>query len=171
MRSIAITRTEILDDQTINLFVKSMRDYIVACGEIRHALRNISGCVFDTTDYIAYFMNDCSEDLIFRQRRGEDTATLLHSDWNWDPVEITPDALTKGDQYEQLGITTVGQLVEHLNNSELKELAQQIEMDVDLRSFVDQIPVVGTGFIVNKEELAWLRACSAASNWWRSAPT
>lgn len=100
VRSIKIARAEILNDRSMPTFTQRMRDYIAERGEIRHALSQLSGCVFDTTDYVAYFMNEYGEDLIFRQRRGEDVATLLHRDWDWKPVEVTPDALTRADQYE-----------------------------------------------------------------------
>lgn len=170
LRSITVSAADVLDTSSVDSFTKKMRDYIAERGQLRHALSNLSGQVFDTTDYLSYFMNQYGEEIVFRQRRGDEVATLLHSDWGWDPIELTPDALTKGDQFAQLGLTTVGELVEFIDDPELRKKVEEFG-DQELSSIVDRIPVVGDQFIVNAQELAWLRACVDASNWWRPQAT
>ncbi|WP_285612841.1 DUF4365 domain-containing protein [Actinokineospora globicatena] len=167
LRTIAIERDAVLDDTTVAAFVTTMRAHIRDRGEIRHALSVMSGHVLDTTDYLAYFMNEYSEDIIFRQPRASATALLLHSDWGWKPIEIDPEALTLGDRFAQLGFTSLRELAEHLNLPGVDELPTDVG---DVREQLDKIPVVGGQFIVNQPELAWLRACAAASQWWRAAP-
>jgi hypothetical protein len=39
-------------------------------------------------DYVGYFCNAYGEELVFVQRKGEATATLLHSDCDWQPIMI-----------------------------------------------------------------------------------
>jgi hypothetical protein len=169
LRSISISRDDVLNADSAQSFARTMRDYIAQRGEIRHALGKLSGRVFDTTDYVAYFMNEYGEHLVYRQRRSESTATLLHSDWDWNPIELTPDTLTMGERLTKLGLTTASQLAEQVRDPAIKKIAETLG-DMDLSAVMDQMPVVGGNFIVNQPELAWLRACAGASEWWRSAP-
>ncbi|CCH33096.1 DUF4365 domain-containing protein [Actinosynnema sp. NPDC047251] len=169
LRSIAISRTDVLSEASMPLFVGRMREYVAERGQLRLALSELSGQVFDTTDYISFWMNKYGEEMVYHQRRGDHSASLLHHDWDWRPIEITPEALTRGDRYAALGLTTLAELADFLGNAERGHLAEQLP-EVGLRSFVDTPPVVGDTFIVNQGELAWLRACADASRSWRSAP-
>ena len=49
--------------------------------------------MFAASDLALHFVNRWGEDLIFWQRQGEGCATLLHSDLDWEPRCIWPEAL------------------------------------------------------------------------------
>ncbi|MCE6998857.1 DUF4365 domain-containing protein [Saccharothrix sp. S26] len=169
VRSVKVSSNEVLNVDTVDGFVTRMRRYIAERGEIRHALSSRSGHRLDTTDYVSYFMNTYGEELVFRQRRGESTATLLHSGYGWKPLTITPDALTWGAQFVAAGFTKASHLAEHYDRPELRQVVAELG-DMDLGPLLDMIPVVGGEMIVNQPELDWLRVCVHASEWWRAAP-
>jgi hypothetical protein len=90
-------------------------------------------------DYVGYFCNAYGEELVFVQRKGEATATLLHSDCDWEPITIDGPPKRGGPQLP----TTSG------------------------ASY--QLLTVGTGdhaVILNEPEAAWLTACWLASHEW-----
>jgi hypothetical protein len=39
-------------------------------------------------DYVGYFANAYDEEIIFVQRRGEPTATVIRSDFGWKPIVV-----------------------------------------------------------------------------------
>lgn len=168
VRSITVPSNAVLDEHSIDEAVGEMRRYIAERGEIRHALSKLVGRRFDTTDYVSYFLNELGEELVFRQQRGNSVATLLHSDFDWFPVEVVPDPLTGKQRAARLGVSTVQDLAERLDDPEIHEFVQQFG-DMELGPILDMIPVIG-GLIVNEDELTWLRCCVQASNWWRTAP-
>ena len=50
-------------------------------------------------DYVGYFCNAYGEELVFVQRKGEATATLLHSDCDWMPITIDGPPKPRGPHF------------------------------------------------------------------------
>ncbi|MGW6896281.1 DUF4365 domain-containing protein [Streptomyces sp. NPDC054919] len=147
LRTVAISATALLDHETLADFVSSARNYL---GRYRgnHAIRaqlgEMAGVEFSASDDVLHFVNDCFEDLIFWQRRGEGFATLLHSDLDWEPRRITPDMLR------------FGALTSELKGDELPE---------PLRGLAG-VPTIGD-VILDIAEAMWLGACFSATEWSR----
>lgn len=58
-------------------------------------------------DYISYFENEFGEQLIFVYLNRTQTATLYHSDYDWEPVEVVdglaPEMVTNAQERLWLG--------------------------------------------------------------------
>ncbi|WP_162890302.1 hypothetical protein [Streptomyces olivoreticuli] len=61
----------------------------------------MSGFPINATDYVSYFVNDCGERMVFVQRQGERSATLLHSDRDWEPRPVNGPTTTMADAAPQ----------------------------------------------------------------------
>ena len=146
---IGISSSAKLDESTLDAFVAEVRRYVgrYRGGQaVRTHLGEMAGVDFDPSDQVLHFVNEYGEDLIFWQVKGEDHATLLHSDLDWEPRLITPDSLRfAGGLTERLGTET--------------------EMPEGLRSLAD-VPTVGD-VILNLPEAMWLAACFSATRWAR----
>ncbi len=169
IRSISVSIDTVLNEDSIAAFVNDMRTYIAGRGEIRYVLSSLAGHTFNTTDYVSYFLNELGEQLIFCQGRGQPVATLFHSDYGWEPVTIGPGTLTGADRAARLGVSTVREFIELVGDPKLKEVPEDL-LDADLGPILDMMPVAGGELIVDQPELAWLRVCMEASEWWRNAP-
>jgi hypothetical protein len=151
LRTIKISAAATLDQKTMAAFVSSARKYL---GRYRgnHAIRvqlgEMAGIEFDPSDDVLHFVNDCFEDLIFWQRRGEEFATLLHSDCDWEPQRITPDMLR------------FGAFASEFEGDELPE---------SLRGLAGA-PSIGD-VILDIAEAMWLGACFTATEWSRRPST
>jgi hypothetical protein len=64
--------------------------------ELAGALASMSGSAIGHNDYVGYFVNQHGEQLVFVQRPREVQVVLLHSDLDWQPEHISPDALRIG---------------------------------------------------------------------------
>ncbi len=64
--------------------------------DLRTALSKMSGAKVDPGNYYGFFMNDLGEPIVFVARRGEKTATFLHGDADWQPVEVSDDSIHNG---------------------------------------------------------------------------
>jgi hypothetical protein len=54
-------------------------------------------------DYVGYFANTFDEELVFVQRRGEPTATVIRSDLGWRPVVVSMrEGKVRGDGIGEL---------------------------------------------------------------------
>lgn len=144
---IGISSSAKLDESTLDAFVAEVRRYVgrYRGGQaVRTHLGEMAGVDFDPSDQVLHFVNEYGEDLIFWQVKGEDHATLLHSDLDWEPRLITPDSLRfTGGLTERIGA----------------------EIPKGLRSLAD-VPNVGD-MILNLPEALWLAACFSATNWAR----
>ncbi|ASU81690.1 hypothetical protein CDO52_01770 [Nocardiopsis gilva YIM 90087] len=72
-------------------------------------LSELCGQKIAADSYVGFFINDCGEYLVFVQPRGEDTATLLHSDMDWKPCEVADLALKQ--LRSRSGPMTVGDIL------------------------------------------------------------
>ncbi|MFF0742159.1 hypothetical protein ACFYVL_17350 [Streptomyces sp. NPDC004111] len=114
--------------------------------EIRKLLAQVSGFDISDTDYVAYFVNDTGERLIFVQARGQ--ASALHSDLGWEPQSVDGPTTTMADSVP----------------AELKEKA----VKAGLNNGMLDTPMLGST-ILGKVEAQWLNACYAASEPLRQA--
>ncbi|WP_371598558.1 hypothetical protein [Streptomyces sp. NBC_00564] len=55
---------------------------------IEPLLARLCGGEITDKDYVGYFMNEHGEELVFAQRRGENTARLWHSDADWEMYRV-----------------------------------------------------------------------------------
>jgi hypothetical protein len=97
LKTILISPGDVLSDLTIDDFVSRVRHYVNRCRgnqAIRTRLGEMANVDFGSFDIVQHFVNEDGEDLIFWQRRGEEHATLLHSDFDWEPERIGPKSLT-----------------------------------------------------------------------------
>ncbi|WP_378734203.1 DUF4365 domain-containing protein [Nocardia brasiliensis] len=170
IRSVSISVRSVLDDHTVAQFIEQLRMSIAARSQVRNALSALTGHRLDTTDYLAYFMNEHGEELVFRQRRGKPEASLLHSDYDWEPIVFDPDVLTGEQRAARLGIDTVRDLAASIGDAEMMEYVEQ-NGDTKLATILDQMPVLGGRLIVSRRELRWIQVCAENSEWWRLAPT
>ncbi|OKJ65178.1 hypothetical protein AMK27_05015 [Streptomyces sp. CB02009] len=115
---------------------------------IRTQLGEMADVEFGPADDVLHFVNDCFEDLIFWQRRGEEFATLLRSDLDWEPRRITPDMLR------------FGALASEFDGEELPE---------SLRGLAGA-PSIGD-VILDIAEAMWLGACFSTTEWSRRPST
>jgi uncharacterized protein DUF4365 len=144
LSSIRVARTSLLSDATILLFSQRVQRFLAEFGDLHRFLAKISGGEFDSIDYLAYFVNEHGEQMIFQQKRGHDTALLLHRDLDWRPQSIKPQDLKIGD------------------------LVQGDESPEELAMY-KSVPTVGN-IILDMTEAMWLMACFSASKWVRKAP-
>ncbi|WP_171171871.1 hypothetical protein [Streptomyces sp. I05A-00742] len=110
--------------------------------ELRQLLAKLSGFSIDATDYVSYFVNDCGERLVFVQRQGEGSATLLHSDLGWEPRPVDGPTTTMAEAAPE----------------EMKQMLKNVSVDGGLLS----IPMCGST-ILSLDEAKWLEACYSAS--------
>jgi hypothetical protein len=143
-RSIFIREADSLDGSNLVRFSQLVRNYIAETAELHRFLAKISGCTFDTTDYLAYFVNEHREQLIFLQRRGEPFSWLLHSDLDWEPQLVSPDTLRFGRP----------------------DLQGEHSVSDD---FLSKLITVGN-VVIDHAEASWLAACFFASTWYREQP-
>ncbi|MER7478688.1 hypothetical protein ABTX60_13680 [Streptomyces sp. NPDC126510] len=57
----------------------------------------MSGFPIGDRDYVSYFVNDTGEPMIFVQKWGQQSATLLHSDLDWEPKPVLRPTETMAD--------------------------------------------------------------------------
>jgi hypothetical protein len=148
LKTIRVPAEALLNDASLPDFVSRVRHYVGRYRGNRALLTELgemAGVEFGTADLVLHFINVHGEDLIFWQRRGEDFATLLHSDLDWDPQRITPDML-----HFSGGLTA---------RYKLDELPEWV------RAFAN-VPTVGD-VILDDDEATWLAACFSASRWAR----
>nr|WP_134122670.1 DUF4365 domain-containing protein [Kribbella kalugense] len=149
LSAIGISPNAQLTTQTMHEFVSAVRLYIGrfrGMQAVRTQLSEMSGADFDPADDVLHFVNEHGEDLIFWQRKGDDYATLLHSDLDWEPEIITAESLRLN-----------GGLAERLGRD---------ESDPALRDLLN-VPIVGD-VILDLSEAMWLAACFSATRWSRT---
>jgi hypothetical protein len=115
---------------------------------LRQLLSQMSGHNIDDEDYVSYFVNDSGEPLIFVQKRGEGSATLLHADLHWVPKPINGPSTVMGD----------------VATAEMRETGAKVNPDGGLLN----TPIVGDTML-DSREAQWLDACYAASEHLRGA--
>ncbi|MFJ3912471.1 hypothetical protein [Streptomyces vinaceus] len=148
-RTIRLSDTKVLDDTSLAGFVDEARAYVGGYrgrNAVLAHLGEMAGVSFGRSDRVLHWVNDCDEQLIFRQRPGEPYATLLHSDLDWDPVRITPARLLIP------GGSSLGPGFGSDFPEELRRIAP--------------VPLIG-GIILNMPEALWLASCFSATEWAR----
>ncbi|TDB82716.1 DUF4365 domain-containing protein [Actinomadura sp. KC216] len=108
LTTIQINAADRLDDVSLADFVSQARRYTNRYRgnqALRTRLGEMAGVEFGGTDIVMHFVNRWGEDLIFWQRRGEGYSTLLHSDLDWQPQCIWPEALQFNTTLRTLGST------------------------------------------------------------------
>ncbi|GAA0372818.1 hypothetical protein [Streptomyces blastmyceticus] len=110
--------------------------------ELRQLLAKLSGFPIGATDYVSYFVNDSGEPMVFVQQQGEKSATLLHSDLDWEPHPVTGPTTTMADTAPE----------------EMKQKLKNVSIDGGLLS----TPMCGSA-ILGRDEAQWLDACFSAS--------
>ncbi|MFI6321711.1 DUF4365 domain-containing protein [Nonomuraea sp. NPDC050556] len=96
LTTITVNSTNQLDDASLAAFVLQARQYAnryQGNQALRIRLGEMAGVEFEASDLVVHFVNRWGEDLIFWQRQAEGFATLLHSDLDWEPRCIWPEAL------------------------------------------------------------------------------
>ncbi|GAA3238037.1 DUF4365 domain-containing protein [Dactylosporangium siamense] len=141
-KSISILSSDVLSDVGVGKFVRQMRGYISETAELHRFLTKISGSVFDTTDFLSYFENEDGERLIFQQRRGVSSASLLHSDLDWQAEDVTLENFHLG----------------------VPGMTKERKMDAFSNVFT------AGNAILDPSEGFWLMACLLASVWHRQQP-
>jgi hypothetical protein len=104
--TIEVSAADRLDDTSLAGFVFQARRYANRYRgnqALRIRLGEMAGTEFGASDIVMHFVNRSDEDLIFWQRRGEGYATLLHSDLDWEPRCIWPEALRFNTSLGPLG--------------------------------------------------------------------
>lgn len=86
----------------------------------------------DSTDYVGYFRNDCGEELVFIQRKGQEVATLVHSDLGWEPVQVMMgrcyEVILNGDEKEW--VATCWKASAGYRPDESRDVAPDLPFDV-----------------------------------------
>ncbi|MGK5530945.1 hypothetical protein [Streptomyces sp. URMC 129] len=77
----------------------------------RQAIGDLCGVEIDAKTYVGFFVNDCGEYLVFTQKPGEKSATLYHSDADWEPQLVSQHSIKVGAVMP--GAITVGDLIIH----------------------------------------------------------
>ncbi|MFH9585390.1 hypothetical protein [Streptomyces luteogriseus] len=72
-------------------------------------LSRLCGGEITDKDYVGYFMNECGEELVFAQRRGEKTARLWHSDADWEMYRVDDHSIRLDGPLD--GMITVAGLI------------------------------------------------------------
>ncbi|MEV6826092.1 DUF4365 domain-containing protein [Amycolatopsis sp. NPDC051102] len=92
-KTITVSPERKLDDESVADFVAEVRHYLSRYrgNRIQAQLGEMAGVEFGPSDIVRHHVNVYGEDLIFRQRRGEGFATLLHSDLDWYPQHFGPE--------------------------------------------------------------------------------
>lgn len=181
LRTIKIGSNARLDEQSMSIFVAETRRY-AACYRgaqaIHTHLSEISGVEFEPSDQVQHFINDCDEYLIFWQKQGEDYATLLHSDWDFNPVSINPDLFSPdADHQRQLRYDELIQrfydenaqeLLERFGADTMREARQQLDNE-EVRDFFIRLALLEPciGAFLDTAEVLWLKACFSATSWAR----
>lgn len=96
LATIEVSAADRLDDASLADFALKARRYAnrhQGNQGLRTLLGEMAGVEFGASDIVMHFVNRWGEDLIFWQRQGEGYATLLHSDLDWEPECIWPEAL------------------------------------------------------------------------------
>ncbi|KUL36364.1 hypothetical protein ADL22_24800 [Streptomyces sp. NRRL F-4489] len=88
VKSIVVSRESRLDDAGIDAFVQDMRRYLAWEREGVGRWADMAGVEFAPDDIVKPFENEVGEPMVFWQRRGEQHATLLHHDMDWEPLAI-----------------------------------------------------------------------------------
>ncbi|MGI5339157.1 hypothetical protein ACQEVS_18080 [Streptomyces sp. CA-181903] len=114
-----------------------------AGNELRRVLTELSGFPIDAADYVSYFANDCGEHLVFLQRRGEESAVLLHSDLGWEPRPVNGPTTTMAEAAPE----------------EMRQMLKGVNVDTGLLN----VPMCGST-VLNRDEARWLDACYSASS-------
>ncbi|WP_179777927.1 DUF4365 domain-containing protein [Amycolatopsis endophytica] len=94
LKTITIRSDQKLGDDSIADFVAEVRHYLSRYRGnriIQAQLGEMAGVEFGASNIVQHHVNAHGEDLIFWQRRGEEFATLLHSDLDWQPEHIGPE--------------------------------------------------------------------------------
>jgi hypothetical protein len=170
-RTIKIEPDARLEEQSMSAFVAEIRHY-AACYRgaqaIRTYLSEMSGVEFEPTDLVQHFVNDCDEDLIFWQKQGEGHATLLHLDWDFNPVRISPDLFSSGpDRLQRLGYDD---FLEWLRDEDEALYEHSQRLDGPALEFQARLLLAARiGIILNETEVQWLTTCFSATSWARKA--
>lgn len=109
--NIFVSADSVLDELTVVAVVEALRKSIAERSHLRNALTALAGVQFDTTDYLAYFMNEYGEQIVFRQGLGDPLASLLHSDFDWEPIVFDPEVVTGAQRAARMGVRTVSDSV------------------------------------------------------------
>ncbi|MFV8128679.1 DUF4365 domain-containing protein [Streptomyces syringium] len=104
LKSIVISRDFVLNDGTMDDFVRQARRYVDLERQGIGRLADMAGVEFGETDIVKPFRtDDVNEDMAFWQRKGEPFATLLHIDLDWTPIRIREDMLRFGPLFPHIG--------------------------------------------------------------------
>ncbi|MFF8695344.1 DUF4365 domain-containing protein [Streptomyces sp. NPDC015144] len=144
-RTIRLSGSSVLDDNTVADFVNEARAYVGGYrgrNAVLAHLGEMAGVVFDRSDHVLHWVNEFDEQLIFWQRPGEPHATLLHSDLDWNPIPIRPSGLLLPGAWAQ-GLDLGGDFPEELRRSM-------------------PIPFI-SGVILNMPEALWLASCFSST--------
>ncbi|GAQ57832.1 DUF4365 domain-containing protein [Streptomyces sp. LBUM 1476] len=88
VKSVVLSRDSALNDDNIGAFVQKMRLYLTWEREGVGRWVDMADVEFSQGDIVKPFENDVYEPMVFWQRRGEPSATLLHHDLDWVPIRI-----------------------------------------------------------------------------------
>ncbi|MFD6393912.1 hypothetical protein [Nocardia sp. NPDC060259] len=146
--------------------VEALRKSIAERSHLRNALTALAGVQFDTTDYLAYFMNEYGEQIVFRQVLGDPLASLLHSDFDWEPIVFDPEVVTGAQRAARMGVRKVSDLV-HVPGFEGLAEFLPLAGDLEVGAILDTMPIIGGRSIVSKDELRWIHVCADSSAQWR----
>ncbi|MFI6489375.1 DUF4365 domain-containing protein [Streptomyces sp. NPDC050564] len=87
-KSIVVARESVLDDASLDTFVRGMRHYLAREREGVGRWADMADVEFAPDDIVKPFENEILEPMVFWQRRGQPYAVLLHHDLDWEPVPI-----------------------------------------------------------------------------------
>ena len=146
LKTITISSSAKLDDESIADFVAEMRRYLSRYRGnriIQAQLGDMAGVEFGPSDIVQHHVNVFGEDLIFWQRRGEGFATLLHSDLDWCPLHMGPEHFhPNGRPGLLVGIPVAGDAI--LSTAEAQWLAACFDAAHWAREPVDGDPPLQT---------------------------
>ncbi|WP_406353473.1 hypothetical protein [Streptomyces sp. NBC_00658] len=96
---------------------------------IEPLLARLCGGEITDKDYVGYFMNEYGEELVFAQRRGENTARLWHSDADWEMYRVGDHSIRLDGPMD--GMITVADLI--INREEATWLSSCLAASRHLR--------------------------------------
>ncbi|MCX4973245.1 hypothetical protein OG266_23075 [Streptomyces sp. NBC_00554] len=96
---------------------------------IEPLLARLCGGEITDKDYVGYFMNEHGEELVFAQRRGENTARLWHSDADWEMYRVGDHSIRLDGPMD--GMITVADLI--INREEATWLSSCLAASRHLR--------------------------------------
>ncbi|MFD6392957.1 hypothetical protein [Nocardia sp. NPDC060259] len=105
---------------------------------LRHVLAEISGHPIGDHDYVAFFVNEHGEQMVFVREPLAEHGFFLHSDLDWEPKLVARPPTSGGSA---------------------------LDVPPETRHFLGDVPVVGD-VILDRSESLWLSACLAASADW-----